>query len=170
MVVCSLTLARPSFNLLPSVNVSAAFSGPSHSAVHLCLVVPFADLAIITSLYLSSYNIGSALGNTISGALWTQILPGKLNAQLGNETLASLAYGSPFTFIVDYTWETVERQQVVVAYGQIQKILCITGLCLSLPLLACTLVVKNPILGKDQSLEDAEGDAPVHGDRKHLDA
>lgn len=58
----------------------------------------------------------------------------------------------------------------MVAYEQIQKILCITGLCLSLPLLICTVVVKNPILGKDQSLEDAESNAPVQGEKRHTEA
>jgi hypothetical protein len=171
VVASSLTLARLLFNLLLSDSVSLeapstrSFFGLTHPR-RSC----FADLAIITSLYLSFYNIGSALGNTISGALWTQILPGKLNAQLGNDTLASLAYGSPFTFIIDYTWETVERQQVVRAYGEIQKILCITGLCLSLPLLVCTLVVRNPVLGKEQSLKDAEADATVQVEKRHAEA
>ncbi|KAK4047671.1 ferrioxamine B transporter [Microbotryomycetes sp. JL221] len=117
-------------------------------------------LAIITSLFLAAYNIGSALGNTISGAIWTQVLPGQLEKQFAlvstNTSLAAYAYGSPFYFIVDYPWETVERQAVVLAYQHTQRLLCITGLCLSIPMLVCVLIVKNPLLGKEQSLPDAE--------------
>ncbi|KAM0792668.1 hypothetical protein ACM66B_002448 [Microbotryomycetes sp. NB124-2] len=117
-------------------------------------------LAIITSLYLAAYNIGSALGNTISGAIWTQVLPGQLQEKLSavstNATLVSYAYGSPFYFIVDYPWESPERQAVVLAYQHTQKLLCITGLCLSVPLFVFTLLVRNPKLGKEQSLPDAE--------------
>ena len=36
------------------------------------------DLAVITALYLASYNIGSALGGSVSGAIWTNVLPGAL--------------------------------------------------------------------------------------------
>ncbi|KAK4046873.1 ferrioxamine B transporter [Microbotryomycetes sp. JL201] len=133
--------------------------------IHLHACVPLDNagrqhLAIITSLYLAAYNIGSALGNTISGAIWTQVLPGQLQQKLSavstNATLVSYAYGSPFFFIVDYPWESPERQAVVLAYQHTQKLLCITGICLSVPLLVFTLIVRNPLLGKEQSLPDAE--------------
>jgi len=58
------------------------------------------DVAVITSLYLASYSVGSALGNTISGAIWTQVLPGKLLAELGNATLvAEGEFSSDFPII-----------------------------------------------------------------------
>jgi MFS transporter, SIT family, siderophore-iron:H+ symporter len=54
-------------------------------------------LAVITGLFLACYNVGSALGNTVSGAIWTQVLPRELEQNLngfGNSTLASTTYAS----------------------------------------------------------------------------
>lgn len=56
---------------------------------------------------------------------------------------------------------TPERQAVVQAYQETQRLLCITGICLCVPLLLCALVTRNPLLGKEQSLEDAEAGATV---------
>lgn len=131
----------------------------------LATLEPATDLAIITALYLASYNIGSALGNTISGAIWTQRLPTTLSKHIANQTAASFAYEAPFSFIVEYPWGTVERQGVVLAYRETQRLLTITGICLSVLLLACTLVTRNPKLGKEQSLEDAEAEATPKQDR-----
>ncbi|CED82708.1 Predicted transporter (major facilitator superfamily) [Phaffia rhodozyma] len=115
-------------------------------------------LAIITALYLSAYSIGSALGNTISGAIWTQVLPKYLAQELGpvNSTLVASVYGDPFTFILSYPMSTPERQAVVLAYQHTQRLLCITGICLCVPLLGCVSVVRNPYLGEKQSLDEAE--------------
>ena len=113
---------------------------------------------MITGLYLASYNIGSALGNTISGAIWTQVLPSELQKQLKNSTLAISAYGDPFTFAVNYTMDTPERQAVVLAYKHTQKLLCVTGICLCVLLIAFSLVIRNPRLSNEQSLPDAEGE------------
>ncbi|KAJ9665892.1 ferrioxamine B transporter [Coniosporium apollinis] len=116
-------------------------------------------VAVITGLYLASYQIGSALGNTISGAIWTQILPGELETRLapfGNTTAATAAYGNPFGYIVEWPVGTPERQAVVDAYRHTQRLLCITGICLCVPLIAFALVLRNPKLGKEQSLPDAE--------------
>lgn len=89
--------------------------------------------AVITSLCLTSYNIGSALGASVSGAIWTQLLPGEpgeLENNFTNSTLAALAYGDPHTFILDYQWGTPERVAMVAAYQHIQKIILIVGTCI----------------------------------------
>ncbi|KAF2814399.1 MFS general substrate transporter [Mytilinidion resinicola] len=115
-------------------------------------------VAVITGLYLACYSVGSAFGNTISGAIWTQVLPTQLASRLGgNDTLAEGAYGSPFVFVVDYTMATPERQAVVGAYRYTQRLLCITGICLSVPLIAFACCIRDPRLGDEQSLPDAEG-------------
>ncbi len=105
------------------------------------------DLAIITSLYLASYSIGSALGATLSGgeyryhlcpisgltfrsmaAIWTNVLPGQLISNLGNATLAGEVYASPLTVALEYPMGTPERIAIVNAYKHTQKLLCITGI------------------------------------------
>ncbi|EJD06330.1 MFS general substrate transporter [Fomitiporia mediterranea MF3/22] len=118
-------------------------------------------VALVTALYLSAYNVGSAIGAAISGAIWTNTLPGKLNFYLGNSTLATEAYGAPLTFIVSHPFGTPERTQMVKAYNDAQRLLCITGVCLCVPFLLCALVLRNPRLGDRQSLEEAENDVVV---------
>ncbi|KAI0075932.1 ferrichrome-type siderophore transporter [Panus rudis PR-1116 ss-1] len=113
-------------------------------------------LAVITGLFLASYNIGSALGGTISGAIWTQILPTQLEQHLGNATLAASVYGDPFTFIASYPVGTPERDAVITSYQHTQKLLCITGICLTVPLILFSLCLRNPRLGDEQTLPEAE--------------
>ncbi|EAW12017.1 putative siderochrome-iron transporter Sit1 [Aspergillus clavatus NRRL 1] len=113
-------------------------------------------LAVITGIYLACYNVGSALGNTISGALWTQVLPNELVKQLGNATLAGEVYGDPFGFASANPVGTPDRDAVVLAYKHAQRLLCITGICLTVPLIAFSLCIRNPLLTREQTLKKAE--------------
>ncbi|PGH33272.1 MFS transporter, SIT family, siderophore-iron:H+ symporter [[Emmonsia] crescens] len=113
-------------------------------------------VAVITGLYLASYNIGSALGNAISGAIWNQVLPGALKARIGDAVDAGTIYGNPFKFVENYPIGTPVRDGVIDAYRHVQRLLCITGICLSVMLVVFALLIRDPVLGKVQSLEDAE--------------
>lgn len=113
-------------------------------------------VAIVTGIYLATYNIGSALGNTVSGAMWQQIIPNELVHQLGSSALATEVYADPFSFVVTYPVGTPEREAVILAYRHVQRLLCIAGICLSVLLIGFSLVIRNPELGKEQSLENAE--------------
>ncbi|KAF2748841.1 siderochrome-iron transporter-like protein Sit1 [Sporormia fimetaria CBS 119925] len=113
-------------------------------------------LAVITGLYLATYNIGSALGNTISGAMWSQLMPSQLADALGNRTEAELWFKTPFPQVALYPPGTFERDAAIYAYRHIQRLLCITGICLCVPLIFFACVIRNPKLGKEQSLPGAE--------------
>jgi SIT family siderophore-iron:H+ symporter-like MFS transporter len=117
------------------------------------------DLAVITGLYLATYNIGSALGNTISGAIWNQVLPGELIHRLGNETLATYVYAKPLVFAAETPVGTPDRDNVILAYQHTQRLLCITGICLTVPLIAFALVIRNPTLTKEQTLAKTEAES-----------
>lgn len=114
------------------------------------------DVAMVTGIYLATYNIGSAFGNTVSGAMWQQIIPNELTQQTGNSTLAASVYADPFTFAMTYPVGTLERDAVIQAYRHVQRLLCIAGICLSVLLICFSLVIRNPRLGKEQSLDYAE--------------
>lgn len=113
-------------------------------------------VAVITGLYLASYNIGSALGNTVSGAIWTQVLPGELTSRLGNATLAAEWYGSPLLYAPLIPPGTEERDAVIASYQHVQRLLCITGICVCAILIFFASMIRNPRLGNEQSLPDAE--------------
>lgn len=122
--------------------------------------------ATVTALYLASYSIGSALGNTIAGGIWINTLPGHLLDRLTEsgvpnaQEIATSVYGDPETF-VDVSPEgqlgRPERAAVMAAYGEVQRYLTISGLCLSVLLVIASLCLKDPKLGDQQSLQDAEG-------------
>ncbi|KAK3292429.1 major facilitator superfamily domain-containing protein [Chaetomium fimeti] len=112
-------------------------------------------LAVMTGLYLATYNLGSAFGGAVSGAIWTQVLPGQLNERLldfNNATLPTLAYADPFTFSKEYPVGTDERQAVIESYKYAQRLLTITGICLCVPLIAFAAALRNPKLNDEQTL------------------
>jgi SIT family siderophore-iron:H+ symporter-like MFS transporter len=112
-------------------------------------------VAVITGIYLASYNIGSALGATVSGAIWSQIVPAELAKRLG-PTEANLWFSEPLNQVLLYGPSTPERQAAIEAYRHVQKLLCVTGICLCALLIFFACVIRNPRLGDEQSLPDAE--------------
>ncbi|WVQ85771.1 hypothetical protein IAT38_007938 [Cryptococcus sp. DSM 104549] len=118
--------------------------------------------AVVTSLYLASYSVGSALGNTIAAAIWTNTMPDHLLNALtaaGVEdaaTLASTAYLSPLDIVDGYAPHTPVREAVSHAYREVQRYLTITGICISVVIVGVALCLRNPVLGDTQSLEEAE--------------
>lgn len=119
-------------------------------------------LALVTGLYLALYSIGSAFGTSVSGAIWTQLMPDKLlaNFQAIGATdpaaLAASAYGAPTTFILSHPVGTPIRGAMILAYKEVQRLLCITGICLCVPLILFALVLRNPRMTGEQSLAHAE--------------
>jgi MFS transporter, SIT family, siderophore-iron:H+ symporter len=118
-------------------------------------------VAVITGLYLATYNIGSAFGGAISGTIWTNVLPQALEDQLnplGNLTLAAATYADPFTVAYAYPVGTPERTAIIEAYQHSQRLLCITGISLCTLLIGFAFCLRNPVLGDEQSLPEAEAD------------
>ncbi|EEH35469.2 siderophore iron transporter 1 [Paracoccidioides lutzii Pb01] len=130
------------------------FSYPAQASIQ--AATNHEHVAVITGLYLACYHIGSALGNAISGTIWNQILPGLLKSRVGEAVDAGTIYANPFKFVGDHPVGTPIRDGVVDVYRGIQRLLCITGICLSVLLVAFALALRDPVLGKSQSLEDAE--------------
>lgn len=112
------------------------------------------NMAVLTGIFLATYNIGSALGYSVAGALWTQLLPKELEKQLApvNGTLAVETFAKPLDVITLYPIGTPERTAIIVAYQHIQKLLTITGICLCVPLIAFSLATRNVELNDKQSL------------------
>ncbi|CAK7909991.1 siderophore iron transporter Arn1p [[Candida] anglica] len=119
-------------------------------------------MAVMLALYLSSYNVGLAIGASVSGAVWTNLMYKQIVKQMQkagvDPSLAVLAYASPIGeggFIQEYTWLSAERIPVVLAYAHVQKILCIVGLVLVFPTLAATFFLRDHKLEAVQSIEKA---------------
>ncbi|KAK7421268.1 ferrioxamine B transporter [Neonectria magnoliae] len=111
-------------------------------------------VAVMTGLYLATYNVGSALGNAVSGSIWSQVLPSTLSKNLAgiNDTLAIFTYGNPFEAAALYPMGTEERAAIVDSYQHVQRLLTITGICLCIPLIGFSLCFRNPKLNDKQTL------------------
>ncbi|RLV92973.1 Siderophore iron transporter ARN1 [Spathaspora sp. JA1] len=133
---------------------TAFFSYPCNVSLQSCTT--HEHMAVIISLGLTVYRIGSAVGASIAGAVWSQKLYSSILAKTGNSTLAQSVYADPYTFIATYTWETVERQQVVSAYRDIQKILILIALVFCAPMIIVGFFLRDHTLGDEQSLENVE--------------
>ncbi|KAL5403476.1 ferrioxamine B transporter [Paraphaeosphaeria minitans] len=113
-------------------------------------------VAVITGIYLACYNIGSALGNTVSGAIWTQVVPGELSSRIANQTEAAMWYASPLDLLATHPPGDPDRDAAIDVYQHVQRLLCIAGICLSAILIFFACVIRNPRLTDEQSLPDAE--------------
>ncbi|TWU72683.1 hypothetical protein ED733_003420 [Metarhizium rileyi] len=115
-------------------------------------------VAILTGLYLSFYNAGSAFGTCLAGAIWSQTLYPSLQQNLAfqpNETLARDTYNSPFPVVEQYPVGTEIRSAIIESYKSVQTLLCAAGLCLCLPMIAFSLALRNPKLSEQQVQEEA---------------
>ncbi|KAF5024860.1 hypothetical protein F66182_3099 [Fusarium sp. NRRL 66182] len=117
-------------------------------------------VAILTGLYLSFYNVGSAFGTCLSGAIWTQTLYSTLRHNLAfqpNETLAEAIYNSPFSIVPQYPVGTEIREAIIDSYSSVQRLLCIAGICVCIPMIVFALALRNPRLSEQQiQTEDEE--------------
>ncbi|KAK4126960.1 MFS general substrate transporter [Parathielavia appendiculata] len=128
---------------------------PYPAQASLQTILKHEHLAVMTGVYLATYNLGSAFGGAVSGAIWTQVLPVDLSerfAAFDNATLATWAYADPFAFSLQYPVGTPERQALIDSYKHAQRLLTITGICLCVPLIAFAAVLRNPKLNDQQTL------------------
>lgn len=117
-------------------------------------------MATVTALFASIYNIGAACADCVSGAIWTQrmypTIVSKMKELDVDTDLAALAFESPYKYIEEHSWGSLPRRAVVLAYADLQRQLCIVGLCLLVPLVAFAFLLRDHKLDSVQSLEDIE--------------
>lgn len=123
-------------------------------------------LAIVTGLYLAIFYVGSGFGSSVSGAVYTNLLPGQLEKNIAqvstNTTLAAAIYASPYTFTAEYPLGTPIRTAIVESYKHVQRILCIIGLCLVIPILGFALCLRDPKLIQKQSIKEDDQSSLSH--------
>ncbi|KAG2234942.1 hypothetical protein INT48_005096 [Thamnidium elegans] len=99
--------------------------------------------------------IATSVGGSIAGAIWNALLPGQLADHVPGEY-------DPVSILGDITYiKNLPEDQhagVVIAYGNVQRILSIVGLCLSVIAFGFFLRMKSFGLSEEES----HGDAPAH--------
>ncbi|RSL92348.1 hypothetical protein CEP52_013865 [Fusarium oligoseptatum] len=131
-----------------------SFSYPNMAAAQ--ALTRHEDIAVITSIMLTMNNVGVALGNAVSGAIWTQTLYDRLQRDLApNSQLAQQVYAAPLYVVPEYPVGTPERTAIIESYRYIQRLLTIAGMCLVIPMLAFALCLRNTRLPKPKSLSNS---------------
>lgn len=114
------------------------------------------DLAIVTALVQVGGTISTSIGGSIAGAIWNGLLPTQLAKHVPGEYDLTLILGN-----INYINELPEDQHAgaTTAYGNVQRILSIVGLCLSVIAFGFFLRMKPFGLTDDESHgQEPEGD------------
>ena len=130
------------------------FSYPINVSAQSC--VSHEHMAVISSALYTTYRIGYAVGSSVAGAIWSQMLYSRLVKYLGDSTLATSVYTDPYTFIAQYVWGTPEREAAVKAYGEVQRVLMSVCIAFVAPMIVSALFMRDHKLTNEQSLEDVE--------------
>ncbi|ODN79379.1 hypothetical protein L202_03381 [Cryptococcus amylolentus CBS 6039] len=119
---------------------------------------PHEHLAAITAGWLVVYYLAGGIGSAIGGAMWTNIVPNKLQNYLnGDDALITAAYGNPIGYATKYAVGTFERDALVRAQDEAQRTIVIVGTCISvLSLLTSLFLIDNLRLPDTQSIEETE--------------
>ena len=102
------------------------------------------NVAAATAIYLTIVEIGGAVGAAISGAVWTANLPKKLALYLppAAKADATLIFGN-LTLAKSYSMSSPERVAINRSYQETMDILLIIAVCLSVPLIPLSLLLRN---------------------------
>ena len=106
--------------------------------------VSHGDVAAATAIYLTIVEIGGAVGNAISGAVWTANIPKKLELYLPASAKSdALSIFGNLTLAESFPLASPERIAINRAYQETMNILLIIAICLSAPLIPLSLLMRN---------------------------
>lgn len=109
--------------------------------------------ATLALLGLAGYT-GGAIGNTISGAIWTNVMPNALARHLPSDALPMLEdiYNDLDTQL-SYEMGTPTRDGIIAAYGEAQRDMVIAGTALMALAFFWVLLIKNVDLAKNKQVK-----------------
>lgn len=112
--------------------------------VAIMVAVPHREIAVSIALLNVITALGGAIGQAISATIWAQIVPHRLTKYLPEASPAEIArlYGD-ISAQLGAEWGSREREAIVHAFGDAQKIMVILGTCALVPCLAWALMLKN---------------------------
>ncbi|KAF2675193.1 MFS general substrate transporter [Microthyrium microscopicum] len=103
------------------------------------------QVAAATAAFLTILEIGGAVGAAISGAVWSHFIPLKLKQyapeSIQNQTAA--IYGNVTLASTGWAMGTPERDAIARAYQETMTILLTIAVCVCIPLIPLSLVMKN---------------------------
>lgn len=115
--------------------------------------VPHRDVAVGIALLNLITSVGGAIGQSISGAIWTNLMPSKLSKYLPEELQAdALTIYGDITQQLAFPWGSPEREAIVKAYGETQKVMLIASVvALAGPIAWITLMKNHRLSEREQT-------------------
>ena len=107
------------------------------------------QVAAATAVFLTILEVGGAVGSGISGAVWSSTIESKLQQYLPSDLQgqASTIAGSYLT-ATTYPIGSPARDAIIRAYNETMQILLIIAVCMCVPLIPLSLLLKNYKLDK----------------------
>ncbi|KAJ3477781.1 hypothetical protein NLG97_g8748 [Lecanicillium saksenae] len=116
------------------------------------------DVANVTTLYEAARAIGGAIGNAISGSIWTRLLLLKLETHLPEASKSqAVRIQDSFTIATSYAAGSAERIAINQSYTEVMHILLIV----SIALLGASFLMSLAI--EDINLKNIDADQPRNG-------
>ena len=102
------------------------------------------NVAAATAIFLTIVEIGGAVGAAVSGSIWSSNLQNKLTLYLpqAEKSNAAMIFGN-LTLAQSYLPGSPERASINRSYQETMNILLIVSVCLCVPLLPLSLLMKN---------------------------
>jgi hypothetical protein len=133
--------------LLVMVEVFGAMAGAmlvQIEQVAIMAAVPHEDVAVGLALLSLITSIGGSIGQSISGAIWTQMLPAKLDKYLPEEFKSQTrAIVNDLVLQVALPWGSPEREALIQSYADVMRTLLIMGTVALVPCILWTAMLKN---------------------------
>ncbi|KFA55687.1 hypothetical protein S40293_05283 [Stachybotrys chartarum IBT 40293] len=113
------------------------------TCAQLAVMVPVThqEIASVNALFGMFGSVGSSIGLAIAGAIWNQMLPHQLNVRLPEESKdQSATIFGDMVLQMSFPDGSAERDAIVGAYGYVQRLMVIAGVCF-MPLCLLTIYV-----------------------------
>jgi hypothetical protein len=122
------------------------------------------EVGIATAMFLTFTSLGGSVGSAIAGAIWTGILPARLEECLPNMSEAQrYRLYNDFEYAMSFGRGSMERSGIIKAYVDVMRLLSITATLAALPMIVLVVAMKevrleNPKIAKITPETATEGD------------
>lgn len=103
------------------------------------------QVAAVTAVFLTVLEIGGAVGNAVSGAIWSSYIPKQLTLYLpvDRQDQVALIYDSVTYASEHFAQGTVERNAINHAYQDTMSVLLVIAICMAVPCIFLSLCMEN---------------------------
>jgi MFS family permease len=146
--------SNPLSYVLLSQIVTGVGGGMFHVPVQLGIqaVANHQEVGIATAMFLTFTSLGGSVGSAIAGAIWTGLLPEKLEEYLPDMSAEErMRIYDDFKFAMSFPRGSVEREGIVSAYVDVMKRLTRTATLAALPMMVFVLAMKEVPLERQRS-------------------